>query len=440
MPARASQKPARTGPPGWRFQAVVAGLGILVSSYDLGAISVAFDPLRHRWHLSTPVLSTLGTLTLLGMLVGSLVTGVLADRYGRRRLVVADVVLFVLAATAAALAPDFGVLAAARLATGLASGADFAVVFPFVAETAPAQARGRTMAWIMLTANFGTLAAYGAGALFLHLDPAEGWRVVLGLGALLALPVVLLRGQLVESPTWDVLRLPSVRQILAETRRGLRHDGLLASTAATFSYQVGDQGLGLVLPLLLAGVLGTTAASGALAATAVKAVTIPAALLTVLGIERLGRRHLQVAGFVLRALCLGGLGVWLLEAGPHVPAVAVGALLAAAYFVGAAGPDKVTVIGPAEAFDTTVRSTSQGLSQAGGRLGGILGVTGYGLLAALGGPGAGLLLFAVAAAFGGLVSRWAPLAEGTAGPDERTPAPTPVPSAHRASWSRGRPR
>jgi len=408
-------------PPGWRFQAVVAGLGILVSSYDLGAISVAFDPLRHQWHLGTAVLTTLGTLTLLGMLIGSLVTGVLADRYGRRRLVLADVALFVLAAATAALAPDFGILAGARLATGLASGADFAVVFPFVAETAPRERRGQAMAWIMVTANVGTLGAYGAGALFLHLDPQNGWRVVLGLGALFALPVLFLRGQLVESSAWDVLRLPSIRQILRTTRRDGGDQGLLASVAATFCYQISDQGLGLVLPLLLAGVLGSSAASGALAATAVKAVTIPAAVLTVLTIERLGRRWLQVSGFALRALCLGILGIWLLGSA-HVPAVATGALLAASYFAGAAGPDKITVIGPAEAFGTRIRSTSQGVSQAGGRLGGMVGVTAYGLLANLAGPGAGLVFFAGAALLGTVVTFWAPLAERTQETRGRAPA------------------
>lgn len=375
----------------------------MVASYDLGAISVAFDPLKTEWHLSTAVVTTLGTATLLGMLLGSLVTGFLADRFGRRRLILVDVALFVAAAAAAALAPDFGVLAAARLGTGIAAGMDFAVVFPFVAELAPADSRGRAMAWIMWAANFGTLAAYGLGAVFLHLVPVRGWRVALGLGAVLALPVLLLRGQLDESASWDVARLPSFRRIAALTTDEIRGDRLAARSAATLLYQVSDQGLGLVLPLLLATVLATSAASGAASAAAVKAITIPAATLTVVAIERIGRRPLQVIGFAGRAVAFSALGILLLVS-THVSPVLVGALLAAGYFFGAAGPDKTTVIVPAEAAPTSVRSTSQGVSQAAGRLGGILGVTLYGVLAGIGGPGAGLLLFGGTALAGAAVS------------------------------------
>lgn len=396
---RSSSSPSAT----WQLQAAIAGAGIFVGSYDLGAISVAFDPLRTQWHLSSAVVTTLGTATLVGMLVGSLVTGMMADRFGRRRLILADFVLFVVATAASAGAPDFGVLAAARLLTGVAIGMDFAVVFPFVAETAPRGRRGRAMAWIMWTANFGTLGAYGLGAVFLHADPTSGWRASLGLGVVLALPVLLLRNKLDESTAWDVARLPSLRRIARSTAGQLREGRLAASAAATFLYQIGDQGLGLVLPLLLATVLATSAATGAASATAVKAITIPAATLTVLGIEWIGRRWLQVVGFAGRAMAFGVLGVLLIALG-HLPAVVVGALLAAGYFFGAAGPDKTTVIVPAEDAPCEVRSTSQGVSQAAGRLGGIVGVTFYGVLAAVGGPGAGLLLFAGAALVGTVVS------------------------------------
>jgi MFS family permease len=378
-------------------------VGILVGSYDLGAISVAFAPLKTQWHLSTAVVTTLGTATLVGMLLGSLVTGVLADRFGRRRLIVADVVLFVVSAAGAALAPDFGVLAAARLATGVAVGMDFAVVFPFVAEIAPVPRRGRAMAWIMWVANFGTLAAYAFGAVLLHADPVSGWRASLAIGAILALPVIFLRGQLRESADWAASRLPTWRAIARSTSRRSLRGRLATSSTATFLYQMGDQGLGLVLPLLLVTVLSTSAASGAASAAAVKAVTIPAALLTVVLIERIGRRPLQAVGFAGRAVAFGLLGA-LLIAFAHLPSPLVGSLLAAGYFFGAAGPDKTTVIVPSEVFPTGVRSTGQGVSQATGRLGGIVGITLYGVLAGIGGPGAGLLLFAVAALAGAFVS------------------------------------
>lgn len=394
-------------------QSALAGAGILVGSYDLAAISVAFGPLEKQWHLSSAVVATLGTATLAGMLAGSLATGLLADRFGRRTLLLADVALFVVASVAAALAPGFAVLVAARLATGVAIGVDFAVVFPFVSETASHARRGRTMAWIMWGANFGTLGAYGIGAAFLHASPADGWRMALGLGALLALPVLALRSRLEESKAWDAVPRRSLRSIVCSTAHQARQGRLLVDATATFLYQLGDQGLGLVLPLLLVTVLSASASSGAAAAAAVKAVTIPAATLTVAGIERIGRRRLQIVGFAGRAVAFGLLGSLLVVLG-RVDPVLVGVLLAAGYFFGAAGPDKTTVIVPVEAAPVGVRCSSQGTAQASGRLGGIVGVTAYGILAGSGGPGAGLLLFAAAALAGAIVS----VRRNWAAPDE----------------------
>jgi len=383
---------------------VLAGAGILVGTYDLGAIAVVLAPLRQRFHVDDAVVATLGTVTLVGMLLGSLLSGVAADRLGRRRLILADAGLLGVSGAVAAGAPDFGVLAAARLACGLAIGIEFAVVFPFVSEVAPTLARGQAMAWIMLTANLGVLAAYGAGAAFLGRGDI-GWRIVLGLGALAAAPLVLLRSQLAESATWEAERVRSLRHLARRARVGIRWEDFGTFATSAFLYQIGDQGLTLALPLLLVTALGTTAAGGALGAVGVKLVTIPAALIAVVAVERLGRRPLQLFGFAGRGIALVTLGALLL-AGRRSP-ILVGGVLAVAYFLGAAGPDKTTVIAPAESFPTEMRASGQGAVEAAGRLGGIVGVTAYGLVATWWGPGAGLLVFGAAALLGaGVTGLW----------------------------------
>ncbi|MGC9155206.1 MAG: MFS transporter [Ferrimicrobium sp.] len=381
----------------------IAGAGIILGSYDLAAISVAFAPIRDQWHLSAGVVTSLGTATLVGMLVGSLTAGFLADRIGRRAVIVGDLLLFAISALLAAFAPDFAVLTVARLATGVAVGVDFAVVFPFVADMATAHKKGRSMAWILFGANFGTLAAYALGGLILaHMGPL-GWRVLLGSAALLALPLLLFRRRLIEAPSWSLLTPLTFRQLRQRAALALRHERLGAQALATLLYQITDQGIGLVLPLLLVTVLQTSASSGAFDAALVKVITIPASLVAVLLIDRVSRRRLQITGFLGRALPLCLLGLALID-GLHVSPLIIGLLLASSYFFGAAGPDKTTVISPSQYAAPEIRASSQGLSQASGRLGGIIGVTGYAVLVAVAGPGAGLLLFGVACLLGAVVS------------------------------------
>jgi len=223
------------------------------------------------------------------------------------------------------------------------------------------------------------------------------------MGVLLALPILILRSKLTESLNWRAQRVASIRAIVALLSDREHRGQIIVGALSTFLYQASDQGLTLVLPLLLASVLGASAAAGAAGATAVKAVTVPAALLTVVLIERVGRRPLQAVGFLGRAAAFGALG-GLLVAVAHISAVLVGGLLALGYLFGAAGPDKTTGIVPAEQFTPATRGSVQGIAQAGGRLGGIVGVTLYGVLATVGGAGAGVLLFAGTALLGGVVT------------------------------------
>lgn len=381
----------------------IAGAGIVLGSYDLAAISVALAPIRAEWHLSSGVVAYLGTVTLVGMLVGSLAAGFLADRIGRRAIILADVFLFMASAILAAIAPNFIVLIVARLATGIAVGIDFAVVFPFVADSGIASNKGRSMVWILFGANFGTLAAYGVGAVVLASVGPVGWRLLLGSSVLLALPLLVFRRRLIEAPSWPTLVPLTLSQLWRRARVALRYERLGAQALASFFYQLTDQGMGLVLPLLLVTIFDTSASSGAFDAVLVKVVTIPASLVAVVLINRVSRRRLQVTGFIGRAVPLCLLGLALLFNIQLAPIV-IGLLLAAGYFFGAAGPDKTTVISPAEYAVPEIRATSQGLSQATGRLGGILGVTGYAVLVMLAGTGAGILLFGIACLLGAVVS------------------------------------
>jgi hypothetical protein len=244
------------------------------------------------------------------------------------------------------------------------------------------------------------------GSLFVSLGSPNDWRWTLATGVFLALPLVFIRSLMTESPLWQGQgrRSPETfREIVRHFQQPSVRQRLAVAQLSYFLYQVTDQGLGMYLPLILTALLGVSEGTSAWSSVVVKAVTIPAPLMTVWLIERWGRRPLQIWGFLGRALTLLTLGglLWVL---PQLPLMVVAGLMGLAYVFGAAGPDKTVVIAPAEQFATTVRGTGEGLSEMAGRIGGMVGIAGYGFLYALWGSAAGLLFFGAACALGTIVS------------------------------------
>lgn len=321
----------------------------------------------------------------------------LADRFGRRILLIGDFLAYVVASVGSAFAGSFVVLFIFRFIVGIGIGADFAVAFTYLSEITPSTTRGMSMATVMMAANFGMILAYGLGGAFLNVSD-QGWRYVLAAGGLLAVPVILLRGGIYESEAW--MRHKHSRFV--DIVKGLNRKELkkvFVSSAAWFSYQVGDQGLSIFLPILLLTTLGTDDSLSSYGSLLVKSVTIPAALLTVLLIERIGRKPLQIYGFLGRFILLFILSGVLLYYGGRQGVLEI-IILLLAYFFGAMGPDKTTVISPAEQFNTDVRATGQGITESVGRFGGIVGVFGYGILSVSVGAWAGIVFFGVFALIG----------------------------------------
>lgn len=386
---------------------VAVSFGIFIGTYDVAAIAVALPRIAKLWHPSPLGLTFLTSSTFVGMIAGSLVAGLLADHWGRRVVLLLDFAAYGLAGAISALSPDLTFLTISRLIVGLGIGADYAVVFPYLVEYLQPERRGPVMAWALWAASFGMLVAYALGAL--TLTSPSGWRIPLAIGALLVIPLLWLRRSLPESTLWQNHRISSLRQTIASFRSRRLWRPVLWSSVIWLSYQVSDQGLSLFLPLMLVTMFHSTVATAAWHSVLVKTITIPSALLTVITIERWGRRPLQILGFWGRgvSLLLLGFVLWL----PSSSALSMtrhswGAwtLLAIAYAAGAWGPDKTTVITAAEQASTEVRASTQAISEASGRFGGLIGVVGYSLLASWDGPAAGLIFFGIMAVVGAVIS------------------------------------
>jgi predicted MFS family arabinose efflux permease len=379
-----------------------AAIGLLAASYDITAISVVLVHLEHLWHLTQGQVATLTAAPLVGSVAGSLLAGVFADRFGRRLILLVDFATFVVAAALAAFATGYGSLLLWRAVMGLGIGADFAVVFPYLAEAVAPRWRGATMAFVLWINDIGQVVAYGAGSLLVGLGP-NGLRWVLLVGAGIGAAVLVARRALPESEPWRRERLASVARI---SRLALRLDELRktgSSAVLWFLHQVTGQGLTLFLPLIIAILWSQGASQSGLTAIVVKLLSLAAGGATILVIDSWGRRPLQVVGFLGRGLALLVLG-GLLVLGLVMPAWISGVLLAMALAFGAMGPDKTTVITTAERFPTPIRSTGEGEAEMLGRVGGVAGVLLFGLVGAGRGLGLTILVFAAVALAGALLT------------------------------------
>ena len=192
----------------WHWRVVVAlgvawvldGLEVtLVGS--IGSVLERGDTLA----LSAAQVGASGSLYIGGAVIGALLFGRLADRLGRKRLFILTLLVYTAATLATALSPGFAFFAVCRFLTGLGIGGEYAAINSAVDELVPARVRGRVN--LAINGSFWLGAALGAGLSLVLLDPrvlgpVMGWRVGFGLGAVLAVAVLLVRRDVPESPRW----------------------------------------------------------------------------------------------------------------------------------------------------------------------------------------------------------------------------------------------
>jgi len=157
---------------------------------------------------------------LAGAVGGALFFGWLTDRLGRKRLFTVTLGVYLAATAASALSPNFATFALMRFFTGAGIGGEYTAINSAIQELIPARYRGRTD--LVVNGSFWLGAALGAlGAVVLLapglLPPDIGWRVALGMGAVLGVPILYLRRFVPESPRWLMLhgRLDEAERVLA---------------------------------------------------------------------------------------------------------------------------------------------------------------------------------------------------------------------------------
>jgi SP family sugar:H+ symporter-like MFS transporter len=176
-------------------------LGGLLFGYDTGVISGALLFIPDDFKLTPFLTGAIVATLLLGAMIGAAFAGRLADRLGRRVLIIIAAVIFTVGALLAALAPSVGVLIAARFILGLAVGSAALVVPLYLSEIAPTKIRGAIASLNQMMIVVGILAAFIVNAI---LASSHNWRLMLGLAAVPSL--ILLVGMLFmpETPRYLV--------------------------------------------------------------------------------------------------------------------------------------------------------------------------------------------------------------------------------------------
>ena len=188
-------------PPGGfhRRVMVLIGAGMFIDACDiylapgvLGALvkSGWSDLAMNAWFLSA---------TFSGMLVGTLSSGFIGDRFGRRFSYQANLLVFGVASIAAAFAPNMNTLIGLRFLMGIGLGAEIVVGYSSLAEFMPRAVRGRYVALLSALTNLAVpIVGFGG----LYIIPTIGWRYMFAIIGIAAGGVWLLRKDMPESPRW----------------------------------------------------------------------------------------------------------------------------------------------------------------------------------------------------------------------------------------------
>lgn len=205
----------------------MGGMGYTFDAMDGALIAFILPAVTALWHLTDKQTGWLGSSAMIGYLFGAFFAGALGDLIGRRAVMMYALAIYSAATLVAAFAPSWEVLFGWRVVASVGTGAESAIIAPFLAEFVGKRHRGRFTGSLSGFFSFGFVFAALLGYFAIPASP-DGWRIV---QVVSALPIAMLlwwRRSLPESPRWLIERgrTPEaetcVARIEAEAARGGR--------------------------------------------------------------------------------------------------------------------------------------------------------------------------------------------------------------------------
>lgn len=367
---------------------LVAAVGGLLFGFDIAVIAGAIPFIKRYFELSASQLGWAVSAVALGCMLGASLAGFISDKIGRKKVLVAAAVLFILSSVLTAVPTVLFAFVFARFLSGFAIGLASPVSPVYIAEVAPADIRGRLVTLNQLAITFGMLTAYAIGWLFAGLGSAgwrdaNAWRWMFASGVLPSVVFLIALFFVPESPRWLAKRglLGRAREILrsvggdghAESEMAeigktvaareitfgqlfkapLRTPMIIGVLVMVFSQACGLQAVTQYCPKLLMELGFKDESSAMLGMVMVGVVLFGSTFFTIFAIDRFGRRVLLLVssvGVIVSLLLFAvefGFGVF-----PNSVVLSIVLFSVVAYAIGI-GPCSWLII--SEIFPTHVR-------------------------------------------------------------------------------------
>ncbi|HXL47210.1 MAG TPA: MFS transporter [Xanthobacteraceae bacterium] len=412
----------------WQVKArIIVGVATFFDAFDALAIASVLPVIVPLWKLTPPEIGVMISAGFLGQLLGALLFGWIAERYGRMNAMVGSIALFGVMSLACALAWDYRSLLVLRTIQGIGLGGEVPVAAVFISELAKAQGRGRFVLLYELVFPVGLVAASLVGLwVVLHL----GWQYMFVIGALPALLALVLRSLLPESPRWLAVRgrnaeaeagmslietetqkatgqpLPPVKPVVSTSDKGASWSDLfgpfylrrtLVVWVIWFAAYFVNYGLTIWLPTLYRTVFKLPLDVSLRYGLITQAVGLLGTLICALAIDHVGRRLWFAVSFAAATPALAAVALL-----PAPSAEQVLTFMTIAYFFISSINIGVYLYTP-ELYPTRVRALGVGAATAWLRFASMIGPTVVGMMLAGGLPSV-FVTFAIVAAIAAVIT------------------------------------
>jgi len=399
-----------------RWLWVLSTGGTLLDGFVLFALGVAMPLIIPVYHMTPDIVGLIGSALVMGAVLGAGIGGRLADHLGRKRLMVADMMIIAMGAATSALANGPPMLFVGQFIVGIGVGIDFPVCSSYISEISPKRDRDRMMVATIACQSIGMLLAAAITLILLSRGSAQSWRLFLWSEGLIALLFFVLRFSAPDSPHWLMSRgrfteaAQAFIRIIPEQRETVLqitgdHEKLGASipqvkagmatlfspryrartalvTIPWFLMDIATYGVGLFTPVIL----GSIEISGRTRSLVAHDLALAEGsgiidlfllfgfLLGIWSVPRFGRIRMQCIGFAGMAVGMLMLmaAVGLTNLGLHIPLVFTGFIVF--NLLMNAGPNSTTFTLAPILFPTQLRGTAGGFAAGVAKLGATFGV------------------------------------------------------------------